>query len=32
LSGSMTNTFRTVWLSAGVRDFASPDVAAGSIS
>ena len=27
----MTKTFRTVWLSAGVRDFGSPDVPAGSI-
>ena len=26
LSGPITNTFRTVWLSAGVREVASPDV------
>ena len=31
LSGPITNTFRTVWLSAGVRDFASPETSAGSI-
>ena len=31
LSGPITNTFRTVWLSAGVRLEASPVVLAGSI-
>src|SRR6266851_1301477 len=31
LSGPITNTLRTVWLSAGVRDFGSPAVLAGSI-
>jgi hypothetical protein len=29
LSGPITNTLRTVWLSAGVRVLASPDVLAG---
>ena len=31
LSGAMTNTFRTVWLSAGVRASGSPEVSAASI-
>src|SRR3954451_12990919 len=31
LSGPITKTVRTVWLSAGVRDAVSPEVAAGSI-
>ena len=32
LSGPMTKTLRTVWLSAGVRVRGSPDAEAGSIS
>jgi hypothetical protein len=31
LSGPMTKTLRTVWLSAGVRSSGSPEVPAGSI-
>ena len=31
LSGPTTNTFRTVWLSAGVLALGSPEVLAGSI-
>jgi hypothetical protein len=31
LSGPITKTLRTVWLSAGVRDFASPEVDAGNM-
>ena len=31
LSGPITKTLRTVWLSAGVRGAESPDVSAGSI-
>ena len=31
LSGPITNTLRTVWLSVGVRVLASPEVPAGSI-
>jgi hypothetical protein len=31
LSGLITNTFRTVWLSAGVRFSWSPEALAGSI-
>ena len=31
LSGPITNTFRTVWLSAGVRAAGSPEADAGSI-
>ena len=32
LSGPITNTLRTVWLSAGVRSFGFPEALAGSIS
>ena len=31
LSGPITNTLRTVWLSAGVRAPGSPSVSAGSM-
>ena len=31
LSGPMTKTLRTVWLSAGVRSVGSPEMLAGSI-
>ena len=31
LSGLITNTFRTVWLSGAQRELASPEAAAGSI-